>query len=170
MSCKKNRGQQILVSAVVALVIAAGSTALADAAGPAVRPVDRHCVVDVVSISGGVMETGPEVCFPSEADADAFAAFSGRSSRSVSNIIGRHYTSLGYSGSSITIVGTTCGGGVWYPTGYWGNNLESSRHYCGGVPTTFYDSANCSTGAYPIFYQSSSLGWMNNRASCVRYG
>jgi len=167
---RRTCGQVVIIAAVAALVIAAGSVTRVDAAGPAIRPVDRHCVVDVVSIRGGVMETGPEVCFPSEADADAFAASSGRSSRSVSNIIGRHYTNLGYSGSSITIIGTTCGGGVWYPTGSWDNNIESSRHYCGGVPTTFYDSANCSTGAYPIYFQTSSLGWMSNRASCVRYG
>lgn len=162
--------QVVQVAAVVALVIAAGSVARVDAAGPAVRPVDRHCVVDVVSIRDGVMETGPEVCFDSEADADVFVGSVGGSSRSASNIIGRHYTNLGYGGSSITIIGTTCGGGVWYPTGYWDNNIESSRHYCGGVPTTFYDSANCSTGAYPIYFQMSSLGWMSNRVSCVRYG
>lgn len=87
-----------------------------------------------------------------------------------SNTIGRHYTSTGLSGSSVTIVGTTCGGGVWRPSGYWDNNIESSRHYCGGSPTTFYDSYWCSGWSTSIFSASYSLGGLNDRSTCIRYG
>ena len=113
-----------------------------------------------------------------EADAAAHAASIGAAQpgtdkltrSSGNNTIGIHYTSTYYSGSSVRVVGTTCGGGVWYPTGAWNNNIESSRHYCGTSPTTFYNYSSCTGPLKRIYRSESTLGSMNNRASCVRYG
>ena len=131
--------------------------------------------------SHGVFVTQPETCFVSEREAVYHAALIGddngeanslvRSSRSGgTNTIGIHFTSTGFRGSSVRIIGTTCAGGVWYPTGRWNNNIESSRHYCGSSPTTFYDSSSCNGSPHAIYSSAHSLGQMNNRASCVRYG
>ena len=134
-------------------------------------PPETHCVVEVVDIDlDGVLTTGPETCFLNERSAVEFAQGTSTNRSSGTTIIGTHYKNKNYAGSSITIVGTTCGGGVWWPTGSWNNNIESSRHYCGSSPTRFYDSSNCSTGVLSIYSARSTLGWMNNRASCVRYG
>ena len=145
---------------------------------------DLHCVVEVTAIQNGVFDTSPEVCFASQGEAVLHAeSISGghelggnngelnRSKRTAgNNTIGTHYTSTWYEGSSIRVVGTTCGGGVWRPTGTWDNNIESSKHYCGSSPTTFYSSADCRESGVPIRNDRNSLGSLNNRVSCVRYG
>lgn len=147
----------------VAMVFGLAQPALASTAEKAATP-EQHCVVEVIAERDGVLITGNEICFAREADARSHS-----DSRS-SGTLGTHYTSTNYNGSSITITGSGCSGLVWYPTGSWNNNIESSLHQCGGGNTTFYDSSNCSTGPYAISSDRFSLGSMNNRASCVRYG
>ena len=161
-------------------VFIAGGLAVAGSAAASAKPstTERHCVVEVTGVRDGVFVTRPEVCFTSQTKAVVHAASistgtadPNRVTRSSgTNTIGVHFTSTWFSGSSVRIVGTTCGGGVWYPTGAWNNNIESSLHYCGNSPTTFYNSASCSGWSHPIRNEANSLGQMNNRASCVRYG
>lgn len=164
---------------VIAIVVmtVGGLIALATAAGAAVdpEPVQRHCVVEVTGVRDGVFVTLPDVCFDTEEEAAAYAATIGVGPTGLdrfagSSTIGTHYTSTGFNGSSVRIAGASCTGGVWYATGTWNNNLESSRHYCGAGATRFYDSSSCSGSPYAIYGQKTSLGSMNNRASCVRYG
>jgi len=131
--------------------------------------VEQHCVVVIVDVDAGMIETGPQTCFATEAEAEDFAR-GNDNGRSASGTVGTHYSGTGYSGSSITITGSACTGGVWKPSGSWNNNIESSRHHCTGDTTTFYDSSNCSTGSYAITTDRTTLSSMNNRASCVRYG
>lgn len=137
---------------------------------------ERHCVVEVVGEGGGTMITGPERCFNRREDADAYdpaaerAGTDGFVVASSSDTIGRHFTGTSFTGSSIRIVGTVCAGGVWYPTSTWNNNIESSEHHCGSAPTTFYDYSTCGGSTRTITSLASTLGDMNNRASCVRYG
>ena len=161
----------IVSVAAVGLMVSAAEAEVSVAGGLA---DERHCVVTVVDGEQDASDKQSEVCFKTEALADAHVAdLSGGSSFAMSggsNVIGQHYTSTNFTGSSVTVVGTTCGGGVWWPTGFWNNNLESSKHYCGSSPTTFYDSSNCSTGALFIWSGALDLGWMKNKASCVRYG
>jgi hypothetical protein len=164
---------RILVVILGVVLLAAVLSSAAEAAeGP--RQDERHCVVEVVAVEGGELVTGEEVCFGSRAEAVRQASdASGWGSAALaarSTTIGVHYTSRSYGGSSITIVGTTCSGGVWRPSGSWNNNIESSRHYCGGSATRFYDSSTCSGTSKAIYSQTTSLTWMNNRTSCVRYG
>ena len=90
--------------------------------------------------------------------------------RSRYRTLGVHFSGQNFTGSSITVVGTGCTGLVWRPTGWWNDNVESSQHFCGGSATRFYDSRWCSGTSLPISGNRGSLGWMNNRASCVRYG
>ena len=163
--------------AAIAVVIASGIVFVGQA-GASARPggTEQHCVIEVTGVEDGVFLTGPEVCFGSQTEAVIHAASVGAESSgqvalaSGTNTIGTHFTSTSYSGSSVRIVGTTCGGGVWYPTGAWNNNIESSLHHCGSSPTTFYNSSSCAGSPHRIQGAVPSLGQMNNRASCVRYG
>lgn len=164
------------IGAAVAVVASGLVTTGVASAGPV--EVERHCVVEVTGVENGVFVMSQEVCFTTESDAALHAASLGsgvaaskRAAKSSgANTIGLHYSSRWYSGSSIRVVGTTCGGGVWYPTGMWNNNIESSRHYCGTRPTSFYDYSTCVGSPRRIYSAVTSLGSMNNRASCVRYG
>ena len=171
-----------LVAIIAAVLLAAilGSTAeAAEWPGIEERPdqpknQEQHCVVEVIGVEDGEFVMGKEVCFGSKDEATRQAAASsaggGIALAASSTTIGIHYTSTSYSGSSITIIGTTCSGGVWRPSGSWNNNIESSRHYCGGSATRFYDSSRCSGTSSAIYNSSTTLSWMNNRTSCVRYG
>ena len=157
--------KSIRIAAVVAVV--ASGLAVGAHAGAATEglEVEQHCVVEVSGVEDGVLVTGPEVCFSVEADAVAHAAAIGnggpvseRSTRSSgTNTIGLHYTSRWYGGSSVRVVGTTCGGGVWYPAGQWNNNIESSRHYCGSSPTTFYNYSSCAGSLHRIYQAATTL-------------
>lgn len=166
-------------AAILLALVAISATAGASTATPR---SERHCIVEVIGNVDGALVTGPEICYPSRSGAarqiaavtaaPALSASPGGVSRAAggTNIIGVHYTSTNYGGSSITIIGTTCSGGVWRALGWWNNNIESSRHYCGGSPTTFYDRTNCTGATISIYGNQSSLGSLNNRVSCVRYG
>ncbi|MEM9563554.1 MAG: hypothetical protein AAGA93_13095 [Actinomycetota bacterium] len=167
----RTRSRRVLVVAGMALAV----VLIVAVTGPAdATDVDgdreRHCVVEVTDVRNGVFVTGPETCFDTEAEVARLAGQGVLARSSGNTTIGVHYTSTGFGGSSITIVGTSCAGGVWYPTGSWNNNLESTRRHCGGSPTTFYDSSSCSGGPYEVYSQRTSLGSMNNKPSCVRYG
>jgi hypothetical protein len=141
---------------------------------------ERHCVVSVVDERDGVLSTGPERCYGTFAEAQDDAAAErvtsstggqdGFDTEAASSTIGVHFTGISFTGSSITITGSVCSGGVWYPSGSWNNNIASSYHYCGSSPTRFYDSSTCSGTSYAIYSAASTLGSMNDRASCVRYG
>lgn len=161
----------IAMGALTLTAIPAGAT---QPAGQVKEPVERHCVVTVIDNTHGLLTTGPETCFDTEEEVDTHINSGGingsTAARSASNTIGRHYKGANYGGSSITIIGTTCNGGVWWPTGSWDNNIESSQHHCGGSSTRFYDSSSCSGTSKPIYGASPTLSWMNNKASCVRYG
>ncbi len=130
----------------------------------------RHCVVKVIAEEDGQIVTGEERCSSNYAEARAFASEAFGAAEASTNTVGVHFTGTNFSGSSITIVGTICSGGVWYPTGGWNNNIDSSYHYCGSKPTIFYDSSSCSGTSRAIYGSSSTLFTMNDRASCVRYG
>ncbi len=186
------------IVAIMGVVVSGLAVAGSAAASAKPSTTERHCVVEVTGVRDGVFVTRPEVCFASQTEAVVHAASigadtaEGERSRQVSvtnsalyvrhrsvgrvtrssgaDTIGVHFTSSWFSGSSVRIVGTTCAGGVWYPTGAWNNNIESSLHYCGSSPTTFYDSSSCSGSSYAVHSEANSLGQMNNRASCVRYG
>lgn len=164
--------------AALAAVVGAGVLAsapvevLAQAGDPG---AERHCVAEVVDERDGVLVTGRERCY--QTYAEAAAASSGTESTdegavtmSSSNTIGVHFTGTSFSGSSIRIVGTVCGGGVWYPSSAWNDNIASSYHYCGSAPTTFYDYSSCGGSSLSIYSSVTTLSSMNDRASCVRYG
>ena len=132
----------------------------------------KHCVAVVTDTTDGVLHTSAPVCFSSILDAAAYQPDSGGlvATSTSTTTIGWHFTGLNYSGDDIRIVGTTCSGGVWYATGIWNNNIESSFHYCGSSPTRFWDSGVCSSAYTDIYGSAYTLGGMNNRTSCVQYG
>jgi hypothetical protein len=162
--------RRVAVAAVVVLGVL-GSPPLSAASSNDGPPstAERHCVlwVDGVDDDGALVERAM-TCDDTAMEA---ATRAGTATRSGSFTIGRHFTGTGYSGSSITIVGSVlCGGGVWKPSGFWNNNIESTLHYCGSSPTRFYNSSTCGGSSLAVFSARSSLGSYNNITSCVRYG
>ncbi len=155
----------------IALALVGAFVAAPSPAG-ATEPVDTgaetHCIVELNDTSADNSTTSSQQCFASEAAVDRHLG--GNLQVSSSNVIGRHYSGTSYSGSTVTIMGTTCSGGVWYATGSWNNNIESTKNYCGSTGTRFYNSSSCTGSSRLVTSQQATLGWMNNLTSCVRYG
>lgn len=162
----------VVALAAIAALLSTASPAGAGVSKAAVVNGERHCVAYVVDDAEAATRSDRssslDVCFKTVNEVDAYLG--NGTQRSSSNVIGRHFSNTSYGGSSITIVGTTCGGGVWYATGSWNNNIESTYNYCGTAGTRFYDASSCSGASRFTSSGLPSLSWMNNRTSCVRYG
>lgn len=129
---------------------------------------ETHCIAYLDEVAG---RSVAEECFATLVEVDRRLGSPGGSASRSSNVtIARHYKSQSYGGSSISIVGTVCNGGTWTPSGSWRNNIESSKIYCGGPTVRHYDSSSCTGSAFSTSTSKTTLGWMNNKTSCVRYG
>jgi hypothetical protein len=148
-----------------AALLSAATPASAAKPGP---EAETHCIIEVIDVVDGVFVTTPEVCFDS-LDAARSLTFSPEASTLGTNVVGTHFTAQNYLGSTMTIVGTTCNGGIWQPTGSWNNNIESSYNYCGTDGTKFFDNSSCTLTAITILVDTATLGTMNNKTSCVKY-
>jgi len=131
-------------------------------------PSETHCVVRLVGEGPEATSLGCHATRSAALTATLFtsATFAPRGSR----VLGVHFSGRNFSGSSVTVTGSGCTGLVWRPGGGWDDNIESSYYSCGGPQIRFYDSRTCAGSMRPITGPERSLGWMSNRASCVRYG
>lgn len=148
---------------------------------------ETHCVVEVVErAADGELLTGPADCYPTFAEAMA-AASDGRLrlpaattgsvvltdeaiAESVSSFtLGIHYDGASGSGSSISVVGSSCTGGYWNTPLSWSNRISSSwngcarlRHWDGQSKTGSYqDTSGVGT--------TDNLTTMNDRTESVSY-
>lgn len=128
-STRRTQSITSMMAAVGLLLAIPGNGQAHDASTSELAAAERHCVVEIVDVVDGVMVTGPETCFSAEREAQRYASTVGAqsgTSRSSATTIGTHYSKTGFGGSSITIAGTTCSGGVWYPAGSWNNAIEGA--------------------------------------------
>jgi hypothetical protein len=165
MSFVRKLSTVVGAAALACLVAAPAAAAETDAESDIdKRTAARYCVVYLD-------QPGDEACYSSPSAVEAAMSWrSGASAALAQSIIATHYDLTGWSGSSVNIVGASCTGGVWWPTGWWDNRISSTRNYCGGGPITHYDSSSCSGTNSSSTASTSNLGWMSDRTSCVRYG
>lgn len=105
---------------------------------------EEHCVVFVVDQEpdGKLITTDP-VCFPSQNETDAYGRTWLRSvsPAAVSPVrrtglalasftLGTHYDGANGTGSSISVVGSSCTGGYWNTPSNWDNRISSSFNGC----------------------------------------
>ncbi len=154
---------------------------------PASAATETHCVVDVVdTLEDGELVTGPARCYPTLAEALQDA--SGRTMRLSRNVpssgglgdglvfstlasftLGTHFDGASGTGSSISIVGSSCTGGHWNTGPTWENRISSSwngcarlRHWEGPSKTGLYeDTFGVGT--------TDNLVTLNNMAKSVSY-
>jgi len=177
MSSKRNR-------AVAATALALAATGLlATAAGARDSEpveVDLHCVVFVIEKSAdGELRTSEPKCFTTRAAADSYAAAPIRKidlekldgSYTMSSwTIGKHYNGYNGSGSSITVVGSSCTGGYWNTPSWFDNKISSSYNGCGRL--RHYDRPNkggTSANTYGAGTTDNLPSYMNNRTESVAY-
>lgn len=146
------------------------------------EPVETHCVVFVVDQKpDGELVTTEPACFQVKADAEAWAQAwlsmvssepTDESSGGVevsSYTLGTHYDGANGSGSSISVVGSSCTGGYWNTPNTWDNRISSSYNGC--VRLRHWDLPN-KAGASQNTYGAGAihnLTTMDNRTESVSY-
>jgi hypothetical protein len=84
--------------------------------------------------------------------------------------LGRHYNGYNGTGSSITVVGSSCTGGYWNTPTWFDNRTTSSYNGCGRL--RHYDKPGkhgSSTNTYGAGTTDNLSSWMNNRTESVAY-
>lgn len=172
-------GLSVQLVAGVVLASSLGTAAPAD--------VEQHCVVEVVgeSESGELITTEP-VCFPVFSDAIRFASAgdvvlpqsvggdivfaNGGVAEAVSSFaIGIHYDDYKGKGSSITITGSSCGGGYWNATGFWANRIKSSYNGCPKLRHYDYPNRGGASQSTYTVGQTDNLSTLAGRVESVQY-
>lgn len=179
----KSRVRRMSISRLAQLVV----VLLVMGSSPALAGDEQHCVVDVVGegLNGELRLSTPR-CYQRFADALADASDgtvqlapdvgidvvfidAGVAARVSSFVLGIHYDGYGGSGSSISVVGSSCTGGWWNTGSTWANRISSSYNGCNRL--VHYDLANkggISEGTYGVG-TTDNLGLLNNRAESVSY-
>jgi hypothetical protein len=180
--------------ATVATVLVAVGPANADRNDAAEEPAagedaaDEHCVVAVVDqLADGELRLTEPTCYDTFAAAMLDAAAGTRAVSSdlegadvvggddfavalaASFTLGIHFDGYNGSGSSISIVGSSCSGGYWNAWGWWRNRINSSYNGC--YHLRHYDNPYKSGSSYNTYTggQIDNLGWFVNRTESVAY-
>lgn len=135
-----------------------------------------HCVAFVLdqTAEGELVVSKPD-CFDTLAEAGAWAGV-GPADRSTSGYmagstftLGRHFDGFNGTGSSISIVGSSCTGGYWNTSSSWDNKISSSYNGCARL--THWDQP-AKSGSFQHTYgagTTDNLSYMNNKAESVSY-
>ncbi|GBE22314.1 MAG TPA: hypothetical protein ENH00_14570 [Actinobacteria bacterium] len=160
----------------------------ADIPAVAAASSEAHCVVRVIGERpDGRFVVTPATCFETLAEAMSFAsdgavAFdaeltgaalltgeAGVTALVSTFTLGVHFDGFSGSGSSISVVGSSCSGGYWNTGSAWANRISSSWNGCYRLrhfdSTYAKDDSEDTTGAGSIH----NLGIMNNRTESVAY-
>lgn len=138
---------------------------------------EAHCVAFVVDQAddGELVLSEPD-CFGSLTEAGAWAAVgpadplaSGFYMAGSTFTLGRHFDGFNGTGSSISIVGSSCTGGYWNTSSSWDNKISSSYNGCARL--THWDEP-AKSGSFQHTYgagTTDNLSYMNNKAESVSY-
>lgn len=171
----------------VAATVTAILAATLSFAGQASANTESHCVLDVVDeLQDGVLITGQTRCYATFAEAMLDASngaltlptdvggsvvFTDESvALAVSSFtLGIHYDGTSGTGSSISVVGSSCSGGHWNTGATWANRISSSWNGCGHL--RHWDGPS-KTGSYQTTSgvgTTDNLTTLNNKAESVSY-
>lgn len=156
-------------------------SALAPAPALEASEPEVHCVVFVVGVDAkGAFETTEPDCFYSVSEASAWASLglplmseslmSGDPIVAMSTFtLGTHYDGFNGTGSSISVVGSSCSGGYWNTSTSWDNRISSSYNGCARL--RHYDFPNKGGQAENTYGAGTTdnLNSLNNRTESVSY-
>lgn len=174
--------RMLIVLAALSVVLLAGVPAVAGAPGG-----ELHCLVEVIDqkATGELLVSKPD-CYASFEEAMAVASggllgveeapsgpelFSDPEAGDLllSFTLGTHFDGFNGSGSSISVVGSSCTGGYWNTGATWANRISSSWNGC--YRLRHHDGPN-KTGAYADTVGSGTHNLpssMNNKTESVSY-
>ncbi len=144
---------------------------------------ESHCVVFVVDQreDGEFVLSEPD-CFADELSASVWASYglplvgsgagsadSGGVVAATTFILGKHYDGFNGTGSSITVVGSSCTGGYWNTSSSWDNRISSSYNGCARLRHWDYPYKSGSSESTYGSGTTDNLSYMNNRTESVSY-
>lgn len=178
-----------ILASVLSLTVALfAPSALVEPADSAPNPSESHCVVTTVGQqSDGELITTDAECFdtfaeamvsaskgtlrlPANASGSVLFTDSGVSALASTFTLGIHFDGYSGTGSSITVVGSSCTGGYWNTPAWFDNRISSSYNGCARLK--HYNYANRSG------YMTATTGagttdnlpyWANNKTESVSY-
>lgn len=168
---------------IIVTLVVAGGLGLVPTGVKVGLPVETHCVLFVVDqLPSGKLVLSEPTCFADEADADASATVgpssqltsptlseSIRVNASSTFTLGKHYEGLNGSGSSVTVVGSSCTGGWWNTSSSWDNRISSSYNGCGRLRHWDYPNTSGSSENTYGAGTTDNLTYMDNRTESVSY-
>ena len=140
-----------------------GTTAVGVEQGAAAAPPVEHCAVRVTGMDpDGHLRTTAPVCSSDQV----------RAQRSVMTAssdfpIGVHWDGPGLTGSSFTVVGSSCSGGWLNLNSLWINRVSSTQNFCRVI--RHFDGYNLTGAAEDTFYPGANLGFLNNATNSIQY-
>ena len=140
------------------------TTALEVGAGTAAAtPAVQHCAVRVTGMDpDGHLRTTPPSCSSDRAEAErAVETDSGDFP------IGIHWDGPGLTGSSFTVVGSSCSGGWLNLNSLWINRVSSTENFCPRI--RHFDGYNLTGSSEYTFYPGGNLGLLNNATNSIQY-
>lgn len=173
--------KHILIAGVIAATILSLSTPAVSAVAEA---AESHCVVAVTDQQpDGELVLGSPSCFERLADAYDYASdplfgvhpadstfFGSVQPLGGTFILGTHFDGYNGSGSSISVVGSSCTGGWWNTSTSWDNRISSSYNGC--YRLGHFDYPNKAGDRYDttgVGQTDNIYGGMNNRTESVAY-
>jgi hypothetical protein len=158
------RRWKALAGAAALSLTAVTSTTVLDAARvAAATPTVEHCAVRVTGMDpDGQLRTTKPTC-----SADQSAALRAVRTAASDVPIGVHWDGPGLTGSSFTVIGSSCSGGWLNLNPLWTNRVSSTQNYCPVI--RHYDGYNL-TGAFEdSWYPGANLGYLNNATNSIQY-
>jgi hypothetical protein len=131
-------------------------------------------VVD--QLPGGELVLSEETCYPTFAtamQAEGVDAWGTNASLEVAAVqaatftIGTHYDSATFTGSSTSVVGSSCSGGWLNVSTTWNNRISSTINGCPRI--RHFDGASLTGSSVSTYSPGGTLGTLNNKTSSIQY-
>ncbi len=143
------------------------------------EPLQEHCAIYVIGQrADGEFVISEPVCYKSLTEVDALLRSNSSAVRRVDGVglmtlstftLGRHFDGSNGTGSSISIVGSSCTGGYWNTTAAWDDRISSSYNGCAHLRHFSLPNKSGSTEDTYGAGQTDNLGPLNNDTESVAY-
>jgi hypothetical protein len=123
----------------------------------------EHCVVRVT----GTKPTGELVTTSPVCSTDRGRALRAAGVTLADVPIGVHFDGAGLTGSSFTVVGSTCSGGWLNLSALWINRVSSTQNFCPVI--RHFDGYNLTSASEDTLSPGGNLSSLNNKANSIQY-
>ena len=167
---RPNRRTVLCLVVASTIVFSAVVSVGAASAAPPSTPTSAapHCLTRVTGKSAsGELRLSTPACYATLTAVLLKAAGGGVVALSGDFILGTHYDGAGYTGASISVVGSDCYGGYINLTGWWANRVSSTANGCPEI--WHYYWPNLAGTSEPTTSGGGNLTSLNNLSESISY-